>query len=75
MTIITAKFSQSRNDLSWSHWDGADGFIRWSGYDDSFWWTEIATDSERMTQIGPVSGRIYILDPQTDTVTVREPAQ
>lgn len=75
MTIITAKFSQSRNDLSWSHWDGADGFIRWPGYDDSFWWTEVATDTGKMTQIGPVSGRIYILDPQTDTVTIREPAQ
>lgn len=75
MTIITAKFSQSRNDLSWSHWDNDDYWIRWSGYDDSFWWAEIATDSERMTQIGPVSGRIYILDPQTDTVTIREPAQ
>lgn len=66
---MDAKFSQSRNDLHWSIYISGEGFIRWAGYDDDFWWDNIATDKDQMTRIGK-DGTRYLLDPHANTVSV-----
>lgn len=70
MATVEAKFSQSRNDLHWSLWAGEDGFVRWSGYDDSFWWDNISPKAEWRLQYGK-SGTRYTLDPRTNRVVVQ----
>ena len=69
---VEAKFSQSRNDMHWSHWDYDDSFIRWSGYDDDYWWKNISVKPEWQTRTGK-SGRRYTLNPETSEVFI-EPA-
>lgn len=67
-----AKFSQRRNDMHWSHWDSFDGYVRWSGYDDDYWWRNISVKPEWQTRVME-SGRRYTLNPETGEVFI-EPA-
>ena len=69
-TQLVAKFNQSRNDLYWSVFDLDDGFIRWTGYDDDYWWKNISVKPETQTRIGKVSGRSYRINFETDAVAV-----
>lgn len=74
--LLKAKFSQLRNDMYWElyemvtttdhkvTWDK----LRWVGYDDEYWWTNVATQDSFQVQIG-ASGRKYRLDPKTHRVT------
>lgn len=40
-----AAFSQSRNDIYWSIFvDGKT--VRWSGYNDSYWWYNVSTSPQ-----------------------------
>lgn len=66
----TASFSQSRNDMYWTLYARPDGTIRWTGYDDSFWWDNVSKGDQFRKKVGPVSGRVYTLDPATNEVTV-----
>lgn len=68
-----AEFSQSRNDMYWKLWDSDDGFIRWTGYDDSFWWNNISVKPDWQKRVGSKSGRLYHLNPETGDVFVTEP--
>lgn len=70
MEIITAVFSSIGRDMYWTHRDNQDGSIRWTGYDDGYWWSKVAIDTKQMTKVGATSGRRYVLDPITDTVKV-----
>ena len=67
---MIAKFNQSRNDMHWSHWDSEDGFIRWTGYDDDFWWQNVAGTDHFRNRVGKKSGRTYRLDPENCEIQV-----
>lgn len=66
----TATFSQSRNDLYWSHYAGEDGTIRWSGYDDKNWWDNVSPTDAARKRVGKVTGRTFVLNHDTGHVTV-----
>ena len=62
---MQARFQQLRNDLFWEVFDREqDKFIKWMGYDDSYWWNNVA-NSEQFQ----VRGK-YRLDPFTNEVRV-----
>lgn len=69
--MATAKFSQSRNDMYWTHFDLDDGFIRWIGYDDANWWENVAPKADT-SRVGKESGRTYTLDYNTCEVLITE---
>lgn len=71
---VQAKFGQSRNDMYWSLYAGEDKFIRWGGYDDAYWWQNVAPTDAWRTRVGDATKRTYILDPDTSTVLIVEPA-
>ncbi|UIJ43766.1 hypothetical protein LZK98_11755 [Sphingomonas cannabina] len=71
-TTMVADFSQSRNDMYWKVYAGADGVVRWIGYDDANWWQNVAKSTAQ--KVGKVTGRIFTLDYDTNIVTVGEPA-
>lgn len=60
---MKARFNQISRDLFWEVFDGTD-YIRWSGYDDSFWWNNVAN-----TEQFQVRGK-YKLNPKTDEVEI-----
>ena len=64
-----AEFSQSRNDMYWKHFDLEDGLIRWTGYDDDYWWRNKSVSPTWQTRTGK-SGRRYTLDPVTGDVFI-----
>lgn len=62
---IQARFQQLRNDLFWEIFDRAENkFIKWSGYNDNFWWSEVAR-SDNFQLRGE-----YRLNPFTNEVTI-----
>jgi hypothetical protein len=65
-----ARFEQLSNDLYWRVYDGQ-CFIRWTGYDDVYWWNNVATQDSWRRRTGS-DGRVYTLDPNTDTVCVAD---
>lgn len=68
--VMEANFSSLGRDLFWSLYDMDDGFIRWSGYNDAFWWNEVSK-AERFThKTGQKTGRVYVLEPETNKVTI-----
>lgn len=69
--MVKAEFSQSRNDMYWTHFDMEDGTIRWGGYDDANWWYNVAPKADT-ARVGKVSGRTYVLDYTTSEVTITE---
>lgn len=60
---MKARFQQIRKDLFWEIFDGKD-FVKWSGYDDTFWWYNVAN-----TEQFQVRGK-YKLNPRTDEVEI-----
>lgn len=66
-----ARFSVYGRDLYWSFFDKDDGFIRWNGYDDGFWWNNVASGNQFRRRTGD-SGRVYVLDPDSDRVIIEE---
>ena len=64
---MRAKFTQIRNDLFWEIFDrDTDKFIHWSGYDDYYWWANVAISEQWQTR-----GK-YRLNPKTNEITVQE---
>lgn len=70
-TIVSAEFTQSRNDLHWELFDGEDGFIRWTGYNDNNWWVNVAPKTRE--RIGPVTGKKYTIDYHSGRVVLGSP--
>ena len=60
-------------DLYWKVFDGNYEYIRWVGYDDRNWWDNVATQESWRRRVGS-DGRVYTLDPDTDTVRVADTA-
>jgi hypothetical protein len=62
-----ARFSKSRNDLSWdTRIDGET--LRWTGYNDDYWWDKVSKSGaarERVTK----TGRRFVIDFETSIVT------
>ena len=67
---IVAEFSQSRNDMYWKIYDLEDGYIRWAGYDDDFWWHNISVKPDWQTRTGQKSGKQYRLNPISGDVFI-----
>ena len=65
--IGTAKCNQLGRDLYWSicH-SNFDEILRWSGYNDAYWWNNVAPSEQ--FQIREHKGKFYKLDPETDQV-------
>ena len=42
MSEQKASFNQLSNDLFWKFYAGEDGFIRWTGYNDAYWWDNVS---------------------------------
>jgi hypothetical protein len=74
MNAEKVEFSQSRNDMHWKLWAGDDKFIRWSGYDDNYWWDNVSPTAKFRERTGVVTGRTFTLDPETNEVTIMEKA-
>lgn len=70
-----AEFSQSRNDMYWKVYVPEDGFVRWGGYDDDYWWNNVSKSDRARTRIGEKTGRVYLIDFKTGRVTVSEGVQ
>lgn len=70
MTTTEAKFSQLRNDMYWTHFDLDDGYIRWIGYDDAYWWDNVSKTDNARIRTGKVSGRVYELEHVSGTVFI-----
>ena len=70
---LEAEFSQFRNDLYWKVFDLKDGFVRWGGYDDAYWWNSVSKHDSTRKRTGKVTGRIYEIDFDTGKVFVTEP--
>jgi len=69
---MKARFEQSRNDLYWDIYDLDDGFVRWTGYNDDYWWNNISVTEGFKKRTGKVTGRIYELNIETGDVTIKE---
>ena len=69
---LEAKFSQSRNDMHWSVFTLEDGFIRWGGYDDAYWWDNVSKSEHARTRVGEKSGKRYEINFATGDVFVSE---
>lgn len=67
---IQADADQIGNDLYWKAYAGADGFIRWTGYDDANWWNRVSKTDAARERIGKVTARVYRLDHDTNVVTI-----
>lgn len=62
-------FSRIGKNLTWTYYDVVDGTITWTGWDEDFWWNNIAHTQSFHTQLGS-SGRRYRLNPRTGIVHV-----
>jgi hypothetical protein len=67
---LKAKFEAHRSDLHWSLYDIKDGFVRWTGYDDTNWWETVSTREQARTKIGKETGRKYTINFTTNEVTI-----
>jgi hypothetical protein len=63
-----AEFTHMCNDLFWSFYTPEFEKLTWTGYDDSFWWTNIAPDENWRIQKDK-NGNLYRLDIETNLVT------
>ena len=68
--MTKANFTKIRNDMYWSILDPQDGFIRWSGYDDGYWWDNVSKSDRACARIGEITGRIFIIDFNSGDVTI-----
>lgn len=74
MSKHTADFNQLSNDLYWKFYGGEDGFIRWTGYDDEYWWNNVSLSDNFKQKIGKITGRIFELNAETREVAIYQPA-
>lgn len=66
-SIGKATFTSYERDLYWSIFlDGAT--CRWSGYDDGYWWKNVATSDRFLVR--EHQGKHYRLNPQSNEVTL-----
>ncbi len=72
MLKIKANFSQLGNDLFWSHYDKDDKSIKWSGYNDEYWWNNVSCSSNFKFRLGKITNRYYCLDAKTNDITITE---
>jgi len=64
---MKVRFDKISNDLFWDIFDSDEGkTIRWSGYNDNFWWQNIATSDQFQ-----IRGK-YRLNPFNNTVSIEE---
>jgi hypothetical protein len=68
-----AKFNNIGRDLYWRFYDMDDGSIQWGGYDDEYWWNNVAVSDQFRKRVGAKSGRVYILNAGNDQVTIEAP--
>lgn len=68
--MAKAEFSQSRNDLYWKFWAGEDGMIRWTGYDDAYWWDKVSETDAARKRVGKITGRTFVLTHATCNVAI-----
>jgi len=64
---MQARFQQLRNDLFWEIFDNEQNkLIRWTGYDDYYWWNNVAKSKEFQVrgkyQLNPVTNEVSILE-------------
>lgn len=67
---MQSNFTQLRNDLYWSVYAGEDSNIRWSGYDDLYWWDNVAQTDAARKRIGAVTRRTFVLNHESGYVAV-----
>lgn len=67
---VNAEFRQHRNDMYWSYYDSEDGIISFNGYDDSYWWNNVAPT--RYTKVGKNSGKKYTIDYSMGKITITD---
>ena len=67
---LMADFQRLGNDLYWKIYAGEDGFIRWTGYDDAYWWKSVSMSDGFTRQLGRKTGRVFELDATTSQVRV-----
>jgi hypothetical protein len=58
--------------MYWTFFDIEDGTIRWTGYDDSYWWSNVSKSESFKVKKGQKTGRIYTLNAETNTVTIEK---
>lgn len=69
--IGVANHSQLSNDLFWDKWViDEDELLRWSGYDDHYWWQNVATTDQFQIRTGKKTGKKYRLNPLSNEVRV-----
>ena len=66
---IIAEFDKLSRDLFWSIYTPDGELIRWSGYDDNYWWYNVA-HTEKFTDRKDNKGNIWRLDANTDEVSL-----
>lgn len=75
--VLKAERNQYSNDLFWNCWTSSDWKrgkyiagekLEWSGYNDKYWWDNVATDW-RFTHQTDSKGRTWELNPKTNEVT------
>lgn len=66
-----AEFQSLGRDLYWKLYDTQDGFIRWSGYDDTNWWQNVAPTVR--DRVGKHSGLTYRINFDTNEVETVSP--
>lgn len=70
MSTKLATKSQNRNDLHWEYSHMGDDnhfeFIRWTGYDDAYWWGQVA--KTQRVQACPKCGAKFELNYSTNEV-------
>lgn len=67
---MTAKFQSYSRDLFWSLCASASNYeiLRWSGYDDAYWWSTVANTDAFLIKTAK-DGKRYRLNPATNEVT------
>jgi len=62
-----AAFNQLSRDIYWNiYCSGFNKTLRWSGYDDSYWWGHVSQTDQ--FQIREHEGKRYKLNPETNEV-------
>ena len=66
--IGTATQNQLSNDLYWAFYRSGHSTLRWSGYNDAYWWNNVAkSDGFQIRQNG---GHTFKLNPATNEVFI-----
>lgn len=64
-----ARHDQLSNDLFWDIWSrDEDELLRWSGYNDGYWWQKVAPTDQFQIRVGKKTGKRYRLNPETNEV-------